>query len=913
MSTTESSSPLSDRPPDRAPFAISCDELLASVGTDAATGLTAEEAAKRQVRHGRNELAESPPEPRWRRFIRQFAEMLVVILLVAAVVSAALGEWADAVAILAIVVVNAVIGFLQEDKAARSLESLRRMSAPQARVVRDGTLIVIPAADLVPGDVIELEAGDHVPADVRLLESFALRAQESALTGESVPVDKDASAVLEPATPLADRRNMSYRGTVVAAGKGKGVVVATGMETELGHIAGMLQRTTPEPTPLQRRLTELGKTLAAICLVVVGVVFALELLRGRELLPVFLTAVSLAVAAVPEGLPAVVTVVLALGLQRLVKRNALIRKLPSVETLGSVTVICSDKTGTLTRNEMTVREVQTGDDTFHVTGTGYAPRGQFVRSDVAVEPRTNPNLTRLLEIAARCNHAQVRPRGDGDADWEVIGDPTEGALAVAAHKAGITTADDGKQLISEIPFDSDRKMMSVVLRSPNGATLMYTKGAPEVILARCASEWRGEGTQPLTDARRNEWGRNAAAMAERGLRVLALAGREFPGAGDGPYEETNLVFAGTVGMMDPPRDEVRDAVRKCHDAGIRPVMITGDHPVTALAVARELGIAAEGDSALSGNELDALSDAELAARVDRVAVYARVAAEHKLRVVRAWKSRGDVVAMTGDGVNDAPAVRAADIGIAMGRTGTDVTREAAAMVLTDDNFASIVAAVEEGRGIFDNIQKVLWYLLSCNVGEILLMLAAALLGWPAPLLPVHLLWVNLVTDGLPALALALEPAEPGIMRRRPRPPREPILSFQTGCWIVLHGGLVAAVTLTGFAIVLTLDPEDVSRARSVAFCVLVFDELCRSLAARSRTLTVAQLGFFTNPALLGATAISGLLQLLVMTLPFTQPVFESARGFTWEWVLVFGLAMVPVTIIEATKLVRLRAGRTKGL
>jgi Ca2+-transporting ATPase len=909
MSAADASLPGSEN----APFAAPADDLLASLGTDVTKGLTGEEATKRQAMYGPNELAESPLEPRWRRLAGQFAELLVVILLIAAGVSAALGEWADAAAILAIVAVNAVIGFLQEDRAARSLKSLRRLSAPQAKAVRDVELRVIPAADLVPGDVVELEAGDHVPADVRLLQSFGFRAQEAALTGESVPVDKDASAVLPAATPLAERRNMAYRGTVIAAGKATAVVVATGMATELGRIAGMLQRAAPEPTPLQRRLAELGKRLAGVCFVVVGVVFALELWRGRELLPVFLTAVSLAVAAVPEGLPAVVTIVLALGLQRLVKRNALIRKLPSVETLGSVTVICSDKTGTLTRNEMTVREIYAGGESFHVTGSGYAPRGQFVRSGVAVEPQSHPDLARLLEVAARCNHAQVHPRGDRDDDWEVIGDPTEGALVVAAMKGGVGPLSTAGHLIAEIPFDSERKMMSVVVRLAAGETRMYAKGAPEVILARCVSERRGGRSDLLTDAGRDALTQGAATMAGRGLRVLALADRDLPGKDVGTYDETDLVFAGLAGMMDPPRDEARVAVRKCHDAGIRPVMITGDHPITALAVARELEIAGDGDFARTGAELDELSDADLAAQVDRIAVYARVAAEHKLRVVRAWKSRGEVVAMTGDGVNDAPAVRAADIGIAMGVTGTDVTREAAAMVLTDDNFASIVAAVEEGRGIFDNIQKVLWYLLSCNVGEILLMLTASLLGWPAPLLPVQLLWINLVTDGLPALALALEPAEPGLMRRKPRPPREPILSLQTGLWIVLQGGLIAAAALAGFAILLRLRPDDVGRARTVAFCVLVYAELFRALAARSRTLTLAQLGLFTNPALLGAIAISGLLQLAVVTLPFAAPVFESAQHFRSEWAVVYLLALLPVTLIEVAKLARDAVARRKGL
>jgi Ca2+-transporting ATPase len=865
-------------------------------------GLSDTEAEKRRARYGPNVLPDAPSQPHWRRFLGQFTEFLVVILLFAATVSATLGEWADASAVLAIVVVNAVIGFLQEARAAQALEALRKLSAPQAKVVREGELRVVPTRDLVPGDRIELEAGDFVPADARLFGAAALRVQEAAVTGESLPQDKDPGCILAPDTALADRRNMVYAGTVVASGRASAVLVATGPATEMGRIAGMLQQAHPAPTPLQRQLAELGRTLVAACLGIVAVVFVLELLRGARLLDVFLVAVSLAVAAVPEGLPAVVTLTLAVGLQRMVRRNALVRKLPSVETLGSVTVICSDKTGTLTRNEMTVREVLAAGKNYHVTGAGYAPHGQFLRSGVAVDPRADADLVRTLTIAARCNHTRVRPRGDGSEAWEVVGDPTEAALVVAALKGGVGPDEPGARLVAEVPFDSERQMMSVVERRPSGEARLYAKGAPEVVLARCAAERRDGRVEPLTPVRRDELAGAAASMAGRALRVLALADRDLPDAGVGSPEETDLVFAGLAGMMDPPREEAREAVRTCRAAGIRPVMITGDHRTTALAVARELGIAGAGDDALTGRELDGLSEAELTARVDRVAVYARVAAEHKLRVVRAWQARGEVVAMTGDGVNDAPAVRAADIGIAMGASGTDVTREAAAMVLTDDNFASIVAAVEEGRGIFDNIQKFLHYLLAGNIGLVLFVFAAVLFDWPFPLGTVQILWINLVTNGLPALALGMEPPEPGLMRRRPRPPREPVLTARRWGLILAHGVLVGAVTALGFALVYRGRPEHLPQARTFAFCVVSYGFLFYAFGCRSHRYTLPELGLFSNPYLFGAVAVSALLQLSVVTLPFARPVFEAVQHFTWEWALLVVLALTPVTVIEAIKL-----------
>lgn len=903
--------------------ALSTEQVVIRFGSNGELGLSDEDVGLARVKHGWNFLAEAPDRPLWQKFLGQFKDLVIWILIVAAIVSGILGEWVDTLAILAIVLLNAVIGFLQEERAERALSALRRMSAPLAKAIRDGRLQTIEASELVPGDIVELEAGDNIPADVRLVRAFGFKVAEAALTGESVPSEKDPGAVLHEATALGDRCNMAYMGTIAAAGKAQAVVVAIGMATELGQIAGMLQRHEVEATPLQRRLAELGRILAVICLGIVGLIFALQIARGGSVVEAFLLAVSLAVAAVPEGLPAVVTVALALGLQRMVKRNALVRKLPSVETLGSVSVICSDKTGTLTRNEMVVREVAVGDSRYGITGIGYAPQGEFYELASRNDPTNGPvggrtdlaiqsDLRQVLAICAWCNNSQLTAPTDGKPDWQVTGDPTEGALIALATKGGIATADRSQSVLFEFPFDSTRKAMSVVVRHSDGSVLMYTKGAPEVILSKCITERVGDLERPISFDRREQWACINGEMASRALRVLGLAYRPISGEPRTAIEE-NLVFAGLVGMIDPPREEVKEAMVKCREAGIRPVMITGDHPATALTIARELGMAGSSERAVSGIELDGLTDEQLAHQVEQIVVYARVTAEHKLRVVKAWKSRGEVVAMTGDGVNDSPAIKAADIGIAMGITGSDVTKEAADMVLIDDNFASIVNAVEEGRGIFDNIQKVLQYFLSCNLGEILLMLAASLLGWPAPLLPVQLLWINLVTDGLPALALSLEPPEPGVMRRKPRSPHQSILSWQLGWTIVFHGLLVGGVALVAFAFSYLRNPDDVAKARAMTFCVVVYAELLRALAARSSTLTWGQLGFFTNPMLLVAIAVSGLLQVSVVVMPFAQPVFDVGAHSASEWLVVALLGLTPVTVIEVTKLVRAWCLRSKPI
>ena len=890
------------------PLAAVVQELRADCGH----GLTSDDVLRRREKCGDNVLAEAPATSRWKKLLEQFKELVIWILIVAAVFSGAMGEWADTAAILAIVLVNGIIGFLQEEKAGRALAALQKLSSPMAKVIRNSELRSVAARELVPGDQIELEAGDNIPADARLLSGFGIRVQEASLTGESTPVDKEADCVLMENVPLGDRRNMVFMGTVMAAGKAGAVVVATGMHTELGNIAGLLQRSEPEPTPLQRRLAELGKVLVLVCLVIVVVIFGLQIARGGKLLETLLISVSLAVAAVPEGLPAVVTLTLALGLQRMVRRNALVRKLPSVETLGSVTVICSDKTGTLTRNEMTVREIAVGEDRFDVTGGGYAPHGEFLkRGELRCHPQDEPDLLQVLRTAALCNNATVSPRGDETNAWQVIGDPTEGALIVAAMKAGISARNRNQHVLYEIPFDSERKAMSVVLRGADGSQTMYTKGAPEVLLAKCVSERRGGRVEPLSNDRRQEIMRSNSEMAGRALRVLALAYRDHSETAPNEFDEADLIFAGLIGMIDPPREEAKDAVRRCHAAGIRPVMITGDHPATALAIARELHIAGENDRVVSGQELDAFSDDELKAQVDRIAVYARVSAEHKLRVVNAWKQRGEIVAMTGDGVNDAPAVKAADIGIAMGVTGTDVTKEASDMVLTDDNFASIVNAVEEGRGIFDNIQKFVHYLLACNAGEVLLMFFAALIGWPVPLVAIQILWINLVTDGLPALALGMEPPERDIMQRAPRPPHETVITRKRGLLILFHGTLIATVAGLGFWLTYQGDAAQVGRARTVAFCVTAFSQLFFAVCCRSQRFTMPELGLFSNPHILGAIVISGLLQLSVVTLPFAQPVFEVATHLTWEWLLIGALSLTPATIVEVGKLL-LAAWRKAG-
>lgn len=878
--------------------AESLETVVRALEADLVQGLSERVSRERFLHEGPNELKEKKGPTAFRIFLDQFKDFIIWVLIGAAAVSGFLKEWIDALAIVAIVVLNAILGFIQEYRADKALAALKKLSAPRARVIRDGKTQIIPSREVVVGDLLELEAGDHVPADARVTTAHLLKAQEAALTGESVPVEKFTDPVSEKVT-VGDRLSMVFQGTVLTSGKGRGIVVATGMRTELGKIATLIQTVEEETTPLKERLEKFGKLLVYICSGIVAVVFGLGFLRGGDPLELFLTAVSLAVAAIPEGLPAVVTIALALGVQRMVKRNALIRKLPSVETLGSATVILSDKTGTLTKNEMTVRSAVVGRELLTVSGRGYIPEGKFRRGESEISPKEWPELELLLRIGVLCNSAHLEKKEN---DWEIIGDPTEGALLSAAAKLGLWKKDLEKEypVVSEIPFDSERKKMSVIRKNGNGF-LVFIKGAPDIVLEEC-THWQFQGgVHPLNESTRQEILSRNSELAGQTLRVLAFAYRrisELPKRIEPQGIEQELIYVGLQAMMDPPREEVKRAVSDCVDAGIRSVMITGDHPNTAAAIARELGMLREKEKVLTGTELDALSQEALELKVKDISVYARVSAEHKLRIVRAWKKHGEIVAMTGDGVNDAPAVKEAHIGVAMGITGTDVTKEASDMVVTDDNFTSIVAAVEEGRAIFANIKKFVFYLLSCNTGEVLTMFVATLLGWPLPLLPIQILWINIATDGLPALALGVDPVEPGLMKRRAN---TELITPRFLRRMVGVGSLMALSTLLGFAFVLWVEKEDLTRARTFAFGVLVLSQLFHALNCRSERLSIFRLGLFSNMKLIGAILISFTLQNILVYLPWAWPVFKTEPLSLFDWSLMIAISSLPLWGMEVVK------------
>ncbi|MCG0276946.1 MAG: calcium-translocating P-type ATPase, SERCA-type [Thermanaeromonas sp.] len=870
-------------------------QALKELKSDAERGLTSQEARRRLQEKGFNLLNEQGQVSPFQIFLQQFNDFMVWVLLAATAISAFLGEVADAITIVAIVIINGFLGFIQEYRAERSMKVLKEMSAPFARVIRDGEPQRVPAREVVPGDILLVEAGDRVAADALLLWSSALEVEEAALTGESLPVVKEPGA-LKGEVPLGDRKNMLFQGTLVTRGRGKALVVATGMDTEIGKIAGMLLEVEDEDTPLKKRLAGLGKWLVGICLFICGLMVVAGAARGENLYNMFLAGVSLAVAAIPEGLPAIVTVCLALGVQRMAKRQAIIRKLAAVEALGCATVICSDKTGTLTQNQMTVRELWVDNKVYQVTGTGYIPQGAFYVEGRKAE--VDEALKALLTAAALCNNATLKRNGltikgwlrgrKGSPVWSINGDPTEGALLVAAAKAGIWREhlERAAQRLQEFPFEPERKRMSVVYQR-NGRRWAYVKGAPDVVLGLCNSVYHKGKKVPLTAERAQAIERQNEDMARRAFRVLALAFRELPsGVSSAEEVERDLTFLGLAGMIDPPRPEAQEAVRICQRAGIKVVMITGDHRLTAQAVAQELGLPAGDDQILTGSQLDSLSDQELIRAVKDVSVYARVSPVHKLRIVRALKANSHVVAMTGDGVNDAPAIKEADIGIAMGRTGTDVAKESAAMILADDNFATIVAAVEEGRAIYTNIRKFIRYLLSCNVGEVLTMFVAALAGLPLPLLPIQILWMNLVTDGLPALALSLDPPEPGLMSRPPYPPGESIFARGLGWRILSLGMEIGLVTLGVFLLGLFLGEGDLPTARTMAFTSLVMAQLFAVFECRSETQSPFAVGYFSNRYLVLAVACSLAMQLLVLYVPLLQAVFDTVPLNPFQWLLV---------------------------
>ena len=941
--TTKSATILSRSKPPSVPFSSSLswhtlerDVALTHLHSDRHTGLTAQIAAQRQQEFGPNELQEKVGRSSWAIFSDQFTNIMLVMLMAVAVVSAVL-DWQtaqfpkDASAILAIVLLNGILGYLQESRAEKALAALKRLSSPKVRVLRDGKPLDISARELVPGDVIFLEAGVQVAADGRLLEAVNLQVREAALTGEAIAVTKQAEIELPEDAPLGDRLNMVFQGTEVIQGRGKVLVTATGMQTELGRIASLLQSVEAEPTPLQQRMTHLGNTLVSGSLILVAVVvIGGGLLIGWNQFTTLLeVSLSMAVAVVPESLPAVITVTLALGMQRMVKRHALIRKLPAVETLGSVTTICSDKTGTLTENKMVVQSIYTDERVIQVTGEGYAPLGEFRLLSESADhplpliPTSFPlELQVLLVTSLACNDAVLQKEWG---DWAVLGDPTEGALLAMAGKASFSKDEWDRWLprVNEFPFSPERKRMSVICKNQieeqfkfpkleQAPYFVFTKGSPELVLECCTRYQVDDRVHPLTPEIRALSGQHGDRFAAAGLRVLGFAYKPLAAVSESNMTEVSaeaeLIWLGLVGMMDPPRPEVKQAVAHSRAAGIRPVMITGDHQLTAQAIAKELGILQSGDRILTGHDLEPLSQSELAAQVESISVYARVAPEHKLRIVQAWQQRGQVVAMTGDGVNDAPALKQSDIGVAMGITGTDVSKEAADMVLLDDNFSSIVAATEEGRIVYDNIRRFVKYVLGSNIGEVLTIASTPLLGLTAvPLTPLQILWMNFVTDGLPALALAMEKAEPDVMGRPPYPPRESIFARGLGLYMIRVGLMFGILTILlmrwSYDHTHVADyGRDPNTWKTMVFTTLCLAQMGHALAVRSQSRLTIELNPFSNPFLLGAVAMTTALQLLLVYVPSLRAFFDTHWLSPVELLICLGVSALVFVWLEAEKL-----------
>jgi Ca2+-transporting ATPase len=927
---------------------LSAEEASRQLATPLDTGLDTAEALRRLELYGRNEIAAAPRPTFLQLLLAQFNNFIILLLIGAAAVSGLLGEWIEAVAIMAIVVLNATLGVLQEQRAEQALAALKRLAAPEAQVLRSGSRRSVPGPELVPGDIVFIEAGNFVPADIRLVEAVNLRLEEAALTGESVPVQKDAGIRLEAAVPLGDRRNTAFMGTLVNSGRGQGIAVSTGMHTQIGLIAAMLQGVEEETTPLQKRLDGLGKVLGIAAMAICALVFAIGLLRGHAPLEMFMLAVGLAIAAVPEGLPAVVTISLALGMREMVKRHALIRRLSSVETLGSTTVICTDKTGTLTQNKMTVTRLWADGSFLDVSGSGNVLAGEFRRGDAPARLADYQAIQTALWIGTLNNDAHMEISGESSGQgrtYRLVGDPTEGALLVAAAKAGCLPRplNQSYPRVAEVPFDATRKNMITVHHifdplpqdispfdgpQPASGYAVAVKGAPDMVLNLCTRYQRqDDSSAPLDESQRRRILEANEAMTRDALRVLGLAyrvDRALPDVGDVAAVEKDLVFVGLAGMIDPPRPEVAPALVNASRAGIRTIMITGDYPVTARAIADSIGLMRPGHRVLTGRQVDALADEDLKREVELTDVFARVSPENKLRIVNALRADGEVVAMTGDGVNDAPSIKAADIGVAMGITGTDVAKESADMVLTDDNYASIVSAVEQGRIIYDNIRKFVFFLLSSNVAEIMIIFLAMLAGLPTPLTVIQLLWLNLLTDGAPALALAMEKGDPEIMGRPPRPPSEPVINANMRLGILIQTVAQTGAVLTAFALgllwhlrsgdilpaganplafLLQYDWRgiDVQSAETMAFATLSLCELFRAYTVRSERLSVFRIGVFSNRAMQYAVGLSVILLLLVVGVPVLQPVFNTHLPSVREWGVIFGLAFVPAIAEEITK------------
>lgn len=879
-------------------------------------GLNTEQVSENQKKYGLNQLKEANKKTFLSKVADQFKDFLILILLAASVVSFSIGEKTDAMIIVAIVIINAMLGLYQEGKAEKAIEALQKLAAPNANVIRNGAPISVPAEQLVPGDVVVLETGDIVPADLRLVESYNLQIEEASLTGESVASEKRAEDICEEEVSLADRKNMAYASTILTYGRGKGVVVSTGHDTEIGKIAEVIQGYEEESTPLQKKLARLGKQLGIIVLAVCVVVFVIGILQNLPMLDMFMTSVSLAVAAIPEGLPAIVTVVLSLGMGKMASKHAIVKKLPAVETLGTTTVICSDKTGTLTQNEMTVVKVFVDEHILDVEGEGYEADGRICHEKEEVDVETVPTLERLLEITLLANDAKLKRLENGKLG--VMGDPTEGALITLANKWDMYSKDyeEAHPRKNELPFDSDRKMMTTFHENiEKNPVVSFTKGAPDVVLSRCSYWEKNNEIVELNEELREKISEVNQKFSKNALRVLALAYRSFEKM---PEEitvdaiEKEMIFVGLVGMIDPARAEAKEAIKLCKHAGIIPVMITGDYKETAFAIGQQLGMVEDISQAMMGTELEQYNVEQMREIVKDKRVYARVSPEHKVKIVTALKENGNIVAMTGDGVNDALAIKKADIGIAMGITGTDVAKNTAEVILTDDNFASIVDAVQEGRIIYSNIKKFVSFLLSCNIGEILIVLVSILMKLPVPLLPIQLLWLNLVTDSFPALALGVEKGDEDIMNQPPRDPQEPILDKKTSIRIAVQSIAITIATISAYQYGLHhFTEQTLEGARTIAFVTLILAELLRSYSARSESHTVMSIGMFSNRALTLGTVFSLFMTLIVVYIPFMRTLFHTVFLGAEEWSRIIPFALIPFIVGETYKLFHKSTNRTQ--